>query len=101
MCTQFSKLAGEVLLPSGLSKPLLTREECWEFFAENMAPFTSPSSSALTRSDSNGGIMQAEQARGVIAQFFTSLAMSLVHVETHKVGIVIQYYYRHKLGIIL
>ena len=31
--------------------------------------------------------MQAEQARGVIAQFFTSLAMSLVRVETHKVGI--------------
>ena len=44
--------------------------------------------------------MQAEQARGVIARFFTSLAMSLVHVETHKVGIVIQYYYRHKLGIL-
>ena len=87
LCTQFSNLAGDVLLPSGLSKPLLTQEECWEFFAENMAPFTSPSSSALTRSDSNGGIMQAEQARGVIAQFFNSLAMSLVHVETHKVGI--------------
>ena len=38
LCTQFSKLAGDVLLPSGLSKLLLTQEECWEFFAENMAP---------------------------------------------------------------
>ena len=61
MCTQFSKMAGEVTLSSGLSKPLLIREECWEFFfAENMA--STPL--ALMRSD--GGIMQAEQAKGVI-----------------------------------
>ena len=95
MCTQFSKMAGEVTLPSGLSKPLLTQEECWEFFAESMAPFTS-TSSALMRSD--GGIMQAEQAKGVITRFFTSLAMSLSHVETHKVSIIIMV---HKLVIII
>ena len=89
MCTQFSKIVGEVSLLSGLSKPLLTQEECWEFFAENMAPFTSPSSAALMRSESIGGIMQAEQARGVIARFFASLATSLIHVETHKVGIIV------------
>ena len=51
-----------------------------------MAPFISPSSSALTKSDFNGGIMQAEQAKGVITRFFTALAMSLSHVETYKVG---------------
>ena len=66
MCTLFSKMAGEVMLPSGLSKPLLIQEECWEFFAENMAPFTSSSSSALMKSYSNGSIMQAEQAKIVI-----------------------------------
>ena len=50
-----------------------------------MAPFTSPSSLALTRSDISGAIMQAEQAKGVITRFFAALATFLNNIETYKV----------------
>ena len=61
MCTVF-KIVGEVSLdPSGLPKLLLTQEECWEFFAENIAPSPSPSTLALMSSESIGGTMQVEE----------------------------------------
>ena len=85
--TQFSKIAGEVTLPSGQTKPLMTHEECWEFFADNMAPFTSPQSVSLSSSCSSGTAMQEDQAKEVISSFFGALAICLGDADTYKVKI--------------
>ena len=81
---QFSKIAGEVTLPSGQAKPLMI-QECWEFFADNMAPFTSSQSLSLRSNCFSGAIMQEEQAKDVISSFFGALAICLSDAETSKV----------------
>ena len=70
---QFSKIAGEVTLSTGQTKPLISQEECWEFIADNMAPFTSSKSVPFNNASCSGGIMLEEQAKDVIASFFGSL----------------------------
>lgn len=65
-------------------KPFITQEECWEFFADNMAPFTSSPSSAL-RNDFSGDAMQEEHAKEMITTFLAALVTSLQKVDTYKV----------------
>ena len=74
-----------MVLSSGQKKPLITQEECWEFFADNMAPFTSPSSTRSLRTDVLGVVMQEEQAKEILMTFLEALATSLTNVDTYKV----------------
>ena len=64
----------------------MTQEECWEFFADSMAPFTSPQSVA-SANRFGCTTMPEDQAKEVIATFFAALATCLSDVETYKVGI--------------
>ena len=82
---QFSKIAGEITLTSGQTKSLMMQEECWEFFADNMAPFTSSQSLSLRSNCFSGAVMQEEQAKDVISSFFRALAICLNDAETSKV----------------
>ena len=82
---QFSKIAGEVTLPSGQAKALMTQEECWEFFADNMAPFTSSQSLSLRSNPFSGAVMQEYEAKDVISSFLGALAICLSDAETSKV----------------
>ena len=50
----------------------MTQEEYWEFFADNMAPITSPQSVSLS---SSGTAMQEDQAKEVVSSFFGALAI--------------------------
>ena len=63
----------------------MTQEECWEFFADNMAPFTSPQSVSLSSSCFSGTAMQEDQAKEVISSFFGALAICLGDADTYKV----------------
>ena len=64
----------------------MTQEECWEFFADSMAPFTSSQSLSLRSTDCfSGATMQEDQAKDIISTFFGALAICLSNVETFKV----------------
>ena len=57
---------------------------CWEFFAESMAPFTSSSIGARVR-EPQENLMQEENAKQVVEDFFHSLGEALQHVPTYRV----------------
>ena len=61
------------------------QEECWEFFVDSMAPFTSSQSLSLRSDCFSGATMQEEQAKDVISSFFGALATCLSDAETSKV----------------
>ena len=63
----------------------MTQEECWEFFADNMAPFTSSQSLSLRSNSFSGAVMQEDEAKDVISSFLGALAICLSDAETSKV----------------
>ena len=72
---QFSKL---LISENGLA--LLSEDECWEFFADNMAPFTSPHA-ASTLKESVENTLPVSDAKQVIDSFFHSLRLALQLIE--------------------
>lgn len=82
---QFSKVAVEGDVSSGESvRPFLTENECWEFFADNMAPFTSSAMASLPR-EPRKDTLQVENAKVLIEDFLHLLGTVLQSVPTYRV----------------
>ena len=65
----------------------MTQEECWEFFAENMAPFSSSQSVSVMSNCFGATVMHEQQAKDLLLRFFRALTICLNDVETYKVNI--------------
>lgn len=66
-------------------QPLLAEDDCWEFFADSMAPFTSPSASAVKEAVQN--TLPVEDAKQLIDDFFRCLGAVLHCSPTYRVSI--------------
>ena len=78
---QSSKLAGMRLLPSGEAlQPILTEEDCWNFFADNMAPFSSVGVSAIP-SAADG----PSNPSTFVQSFMEVLGKALQRLDTYQV----------------
>ena len=63
---------------------MLTEDECWEFFADNMAPFTSSTMAAHPR-EPREDTLQVEDAKELIDTFFHLLGEALKSIPTYRV----------------
>lgn len=70
--------------PSGEVIRLMSEEDCWEFFSENMAPFTSPRRADQSVSRS---ILVEEDCIDTLEKFFSTLSDVLEKLEKHEVKI--------------
>ena len=68
----------------GSVRPFLTEDQCWEFFAENMAAFTSPTMASLPR-EPREDTLQIENAKVLIEDFLHLLGTVLQSVPTYQV----------------
>ena len=60
----------------GGTRSIFSEDECWDFFADNMASFTS-SSMASTPREPKENALQDETVKVLIKEFFHSLGVAL------------------------
>lgn len=84
---QFSKLVTNVrCLPTGETQPLFTEEDCWSFFADNMAPFTASGASVVpSLADQAGSTSQDPNGTDLVQSFVEMLARAIQDLDTYKV----------------
>ena len=69
------------MLPSG-ENTILSENECWEFFADNMAPFAS---SGLSTREPHDPALEAHNAKLLVQNFFQAMGEVLQDVPVYKV----------------
>lgn len=74
----------------GSIRPIFSEEECWDFFADNMASFTSPSMASTPREPKESAL-QDETVKVLVKEFFHSLGVTLQSVPTYRVCIISSY----------
>ena len=83
---KFTKVAGVRYLLSGETQPLLTEEDCWSFFADNMAPFTSSGASVVpSLTDQAGSTSQDPNGTDLVQSFAEMLARAIQDLDTYQV----------------
>lgn len=73
-------------LPSGESQPLFTEEDCWSFFADNMAPFTASGASVVpSLADQAGSTSQDLNGTDLVQSFVEMLSRAIQDLDTYQV----------------
>ena len=73
-------------LPSGESQPLFTEEDCWSFFADNMALFTASGASVVpSLADQAGFTSQDSNGTDLVQSFVEMLSRAIQDLDTYQV----------------